>query len=227
MSIENRRQLENTQSKLQELGHLYRKTEQKPTNMSVNWRCAPSRNGSINMRRIIALLNALVLLGSLMATATCVKAVLNFFFDPPVTILYPSYSAADAKWRGSWVCNVEVSPRTLVWEGHEIEFGDIWVEDVVVRKHFLVWYPYWEKTGERYLCMKFSKGYNFLSYRPRGPRLSLDPPPPSSHQDFALYTGQDVVDVTPIGKADIRALKASLEEWPESKTESKLNKGNN
>jgi hypothetical protein len=118
---------------------------------------------------IVALLIALPLL----AGATGVKAVVNVFTDDLKMPDYsPCRSAAQAKQRGTWVCDVTATPTRLTWQGHNIAFREAWVEEAAAPAHFLVWFPHYQRAGNEYLCFNLAEGQELF------PAPRIDPPLP-------------------------------------------------
>src|SRR5262249_43900205 len=126
----------------------------------------------------------------------------------------PCFSASEAKARGTLVCEVEVTPRKLVWRGHEIEFKDVWVEEVATHQYFLVWFPYWERTGNRYLCVTWAKGTEFFPqpWHYEGACVSLKPFPIVQPGGFIYGLGPRQVNVWNIGTADVLPMQASVDD---------------
>jgi hypothetical protein len=102
---------------------------------------------------IVALLIALPLL----AGATCVKAVANAMTEK-MPHYGPCPSAAEAKQLGICVCDVAVAPVRGTWQGNDFAIKEAWVEEVAERTHFLVWFPYCKRTGEKCLCFTLAEG---------------------------------------------------------------------
>jgi hypothetical protein len=107
-----------------------------------------------------------------LAVLTAVKAVLNSF--PGLRDVSPCPSSQEARRRGTWVRDVEVTPRRVVWRGQEIEVEDAWVEEVAYPDHALVWFPCYRKVGEKALCLRLARGHELFRAGKPIPTFSLE-----------------------------------------------------
>jgi hypothetical protein len=100
---------------------------------------------------------AIAVAGVLFVAATAAKFTLNM-----LVYQMPNFgacrSAQETKRRGTWVCDVEPVPRQYSWRGHDIEFQEVWVEEVAAPEPYLVWFTYYRRTGQKYLCFRLGKG---------------------------------------------------------------------
>jgi hypothetical protein len=155
-----------------------------------------------------------VILLALVIFATIAKALLNEINKGLHTKPWPAFSVAEAKGRGTLVCEVEVTPRTLVWREHEIEIKEVWVEEVATQEYFLAWFPYWARTGDRYLCRTWAKGTEWFpkpwSYE--GACVSMKPFPPIQPGGFILGVGPRQIEVWNIGTADVLPMQATVDD---------------
>jgi hypothetical protein len=137
-------------------------------------------------RRLVFLV--LGFLACAFAALTGVKAVLNSF--PPVPDVSPCPSAEEARRRGTWVQDVEASPRRVVWRGHEVEVEEAWVEEVAFPDHYLVWFPYYHKVGKKELCLRLAKGQELfpLTFERPIPSFCLEGKPGGF--GFGVHHGQ-------------------------------------
>ena len=109
---------------------------------------------AMRRKRLLVVLGAIAI--ALFAGATCVKAMLNSL--PKVADFSPCRSAEEARRRGTWVRDVAVTPAELRWRGHDIAFLEAWEEAAATPDHFLVWFPYYRRSGRNYLCFRLAKG---------------------------------------------------------------------
>jgi hypothetical protein len=114
------------------------------------------------------------------AALTAVKAVLNSF--PGLRDVSPCPSSQEARRRGTWVQDVEVTPRRVVWRGQEVEIEEAWVEEVAYPDHDLVWFDCYRKVGEKALCLRLAKGHKVFQRESPIPTFALE----DSHGGFAI-----------------------------------------
>jgi hypothetical protein len=99
----------------------------------------------------------------------------------------PCHSAAEAKRRGTWVCDVTVEPRHIPWQGQSVGVREAWVEEAASLEHSLVWFPYYRRDGRRFLCFTLAEGDEvFLT--PREPFFVME----DKHDSFAMSSGRKV-----------------------------------
>jgi hypothetical protein len=92
---------------------------------------------------------------------------------PKVADISPCCTAEEAKQRGTWVCNLAVTPARVTWQGHDIAFKEAWVEEAAAPDHFLVWPQYYRRIGWKYLCFTLAEGQELFS-NPASPHFRLE-----------------------------------------------------
>jgi hypothetical protein len=110
-------------------------------------------------------INRLLLLGGAILAAVCMAAVIfagiraalaNPDWLHLTALPSPHSSAAAAKRRGTWICDVAVVPKTISWEGEAIEFQEAWVEEAARDDYAGI--PYDRRLGLYYLCFTLARG---------------------------------------------------------------------
>jgi hypothetical protein len=92
---------------------------------------------------------------AMFACATAMKWCWNVYTSPVMRFL-PSYTAKEARERGTLVCRFSVTPKKFIWNNGEFEYKEVWVEEATQLEHFLVWFPYYKRLGWNHVCFKIS-----------------------------------------------------------------------
>jgi hypothetical protein len=93
---------------------------------------------------------------------TAAKWAVNEFRDTPLNST-DCRTAEEARNRGTLVCEMSITPRTLALDNQEIQFDEAWIEESVSRDHFLVWFPYYKRLGFNVLGVRLAdEGWQVL-----------------------------------------------------------------
>lgn len=99
-----------------------------------------------------------ILLG-LFAVATVCKALLNATFDNfKMLEEHESFSPADARAKGTLVCELEPDGPLPTVRGQPLDFRDAWVEDRHLECHHLIWFPGVRRLGGQNVCILVGSG---------------------------------------------------------------------
>jgi hypothetical protein len=98
-----------------------------------------------------------------LAIATGARAVWNLLHLPPTSLSpFPCATTSEARRRGTWVCDVSISPDTVNWEGNAIVFKEAWIEEAAAEHYYAVWVPSYQPLGRYYLCFSLEKGERII-----------------------------------------------------------------
>jgi hypothetical protein len=184
------------------------------------------------MKKKWKIIVAVLIVLPLFAGATCVKAVANVFTDGLKGPDYsPCPSAEEAKRRGTWVCDVEVTPARFTWQGHNIAFLEMWEEEIAAPAHFLVWFPCYRRFGGKYMCFRLAEGQEvFIGEGGKhGPWFQLESdrgsfgmgsinglPLPFSHQSAASCSFPNKMGIAPAPQKPVEAYDITLTAKPKA-----------
>jgi len=84
--------------------------------------------------------------------ATILKLLFNAAGDNGVAWDDPQPSALSSQRKGVYVCSVQATPRTFVWNGTTVSFQEIWIEHRVHTDHPYIWLSRTTPSGGDYLC---------------------------------------------------------------------------
>src|SRR5262245_33254561 len=70
----------------------------------------------------------------------------------------PCWSAAEARNRGTLICDVELNPWKFDWQGRTIQFEEAWLEESARLHYRFIWFPSVERKGKYFLVVKLAKG---------------------------------------------------------------------
>lgn len=95
-----------------------------------------------------------------LTVATAVKAAFCSFRirkpqDPPNSPL--TNSAAEARRRGVWICDVAIEPPSSKLGDHEFQLVEAWIEAAGQEDVFLVWLPKFERADWNWLCLRIPR----------------------------------------------------------------------
>ena len=127
--------------------------------------------------------HALIVLLLVAAVATAVKVVFNLQadkFGPP----RPCWSRDEAKSKGVWVCDVEVTPTTFTSEGKTYRLGEAWIEEAFDEDYDLIWFPRRTKLGWHF-CLRVPR------YEEGVVGVGLRVPGPQRRGSSATYAGSE------------------------------------
>jgi hypothetical protein len=106
------------------------------------------------MKRKTSAIVCIVTLCMLVIVASFVKVLLNELDSSLTGKCNPCETASEAEARGTLVCRLSATPGTLNVKGNTVEVQEAWVEEASEVKYSLVWFPYYERRGYRYICIK-------------------------------------------------------------------------
>jgi hypothetical protein len=129
----------------------------RPT-MSADELPVPSVRKSRRSRFVVKSLGVLV---GVFLLATAGKVFFNVCAEDPwfrARPIPPAWSPEEARRRGMLIAELEPAPAEFELNGHTIAFQDMWIEKKAEKKYFLVWWSYYEPTGDHTLCFRLHQG---------------------------------------------------------------------
>jgi hypothetical protein len=144
----------------------------RPT-MSADELPVPSVRKSRRSRFVVKSLGVLV---GVFLLATAGKVFFNVCAEDPwfrARPIPPAWSPEEARRRGMLIAELEPAPAEFELNGHTIAFQDMWIEKMAEKKHFLVWWSYYEPTGDHTLCFRLHQGGEAFAFAGPEPEPAL------------------------------------------------------